>query len=556
MSYKNTEIRLADTKRVCYDSHMTNLKPFLLFVLLIIVIGLLPACTAPEEETPLTVFLIADGRERTFNVIGPTTVGQFLREPDVGIELGSLDRVSHSDFTQITDQMRITIVRVVEETECEEIEIPFERQPVLNEGLAPGEEQLGQAGQNGVQKVCYRVQIEDGVRREPIEISRVTITESQPEIIFVGPTGEIDPVPVVGTLAYISNNNAWVMRGSSTEKHPLTLTGDLDPRVFSLSDDGHQLLFTRKSPATEEATLLNQLWFIPNTSIDTEPIRLTPGDVLYAEWVPERENTISYSTGEVRQTSPGWKAFNDLWIMRIDPETGESLNIKQVVEPSLGGLYGWWGTGYSWSHNGEKLVWVRADSIGTVDLDTGELAPPLLSYREFRTSADWSWRANVSWSPDDTTLLTTVHGEPLGSEAPDTSAAFDIAITNTIGSFQTTIVAKAGIWSSPKFSPLLSSSDKQFPTGYIAYLKAREIGNSINPQAEYDLIVADRDGSNARKVYPPDGQPGLNAQEFAWSPDGRQIAFIYRGNLWIIDVESKVARQLTLDGRASKPVWK
>ncbi|MBC7811870.1 MAG: DPP IV N-terminal domain-containing protein, partial [Burkholderiales bacterium] len=40
-----------------------------------------------------------------------------------------------------------------------------------------------------------------------------------------------------------------------------------------------------------------------------------------------------------------------------------------------------------------------------------------------------------------------------------------------------------------------------------------------------------------------------------WSPDGQQIAFIYQGNLWIIDIGSEVAHQLTLDGGASRPVW-
>jgi hypothetical protein len=41
----------------------------------------------------------------------------------------------------------------------------------------------------------------------------------------------------------------------------------------------------------------------------------------------------------------------------------------------------------------------------------------------------------------------------------------------------------------------------------------------------------------------------------AWSPDARQIALIYQGNLWVVDAESQVAHQLTLDGGASHPVW-
>jgi Tol biopolymer transport system component len=117
------------------------------------------------------------------------------------------------------------------------------------------------------------------------------------------------------------------------------------------------------------------------------------------------------------------------------------------------------------------------------------------------------------------------------------------------------VVDNAGIWSAPRYSPILPNRNIQYPQGYMAYLDARDLSNSINSTAEYDLYAADRDGSNARKIYPPDGQPGLSAQNFVWSPDGRQIAFIYQGNLWIVDVESKVSHQLTLDGGASQPVW-
>jgi Tol biopolymer transport system component len=133
---------------------------------------------------------------------------------------------------------------------------------------------------------------------------------------------------------------------------------------------------------------------------------------------------------------------------------------------------------------------------------------------------------------------------------------FNVAVANADGSFSAEIVPNAGIWASPRYSPTFSQGNSGMPSGYIAYLRARDIANSINPQAEYDLVVADRDGSNARVVFPESGQPGLTApQNLAWSPDARQIAYIYQGNLWVVDVMSGVAHQLTLDGAASHPVW-
>lgn len=524
------------------------------FAVCVLLFALAACSTQATEETPsLLVSLVADGRELTFEYAAPVTVDEFLH--DAKIELGELDRVEPPRFTQIRDGMRVTVVRVQEETECDQQDIPYQTQRVLNEGLAPGDELLGQAGLNGTQEICYRVLVEDGVKRDPVEISRVVVTEPQDEVIYVGPTGQLDPVPINGTLAYINNRNAWVMSGSSTSKRPLTTSSDLDKRVFSLSPNGRQLIFTRDTSDSTRDNYLNQLWMIADTGSDGEPVQLVPEDVLSASWVPNQQNTISYSTGEARQSAPGWQAFNDLWQMRIDPRTGEALSINEILEPSSGGLYGWWGTVFEWSPDGESLGWVRADSIGLVDLQTGELNP-VLQFPLFNTRADWSWRASLSWSPDNQLLLTTVHGPPVSNEPPEFSPVFNVAVTDTAGDFQADVVENAGIWASPRYSPLFTLPDNEFPSGHMAYLRARDVTNSINSQAEYDLIVADRDGSNAQRVFPPNGQPGLNApQNLAWSPDARQIAFIYQGNLWIVDVESQVANQLTLDGGASNPVW-
>ncbi|MBC7810187.1 MAG: G5 domain-containing protein [Burkholderiales bacterium] len=507
------------------------------------------ACQPEQPETSILVALVVDGRELTFEYTVPVTVGEFLR--DAEIELGDQDDVNPPVFTQIGDGMRVTVVRVAEQVNCEQNEIPYRRRTIPNEVLSPGEEQLGQSGQNGVEEVCSRVQIRDGAAGEAVEISRTIITAPQEEVVYVGPTGELDPVPVTGTLAYISNRNAWVMRGSSTTKRPLTTTSDLDARVFNLSENGQKLLFTRETAASERDTFFNQLWLITNTAEDREPLQLIPADILYADWVPAQDNVISYSTGEARDAAPGWNALNDLWLMRLDPISGEALDVQQLVEPSAGGLYGWWGTQYEWSPNGTMLAWIRADSIGLVNMETGEF-DPLLNYPVFRTFGDWSWRATLSWSPDNSLIATTVHGAPVGSEPPETSPAFNIAITDTTGSFQADIVDGAGIWAAPQYSPPASATS-EFPVGYLAYLRAREPYNSIN--GEYDLVAADRDGSNSRTIFPEEGQPGIQAQEFVWSPDGQQIAFIYQGNLWIIDVGSEVAHQLTLDGGASRPVW-
>jgi hypothetical protein len=93
----------------------------------------------------------------------------------------------------------------------------------------------------------------------------------------------------------------------------------------------------------------------------------------------------------------------------------------------------------------------------------------------------------------------------------------------------------------------------------VAYLQARDPLNSLG--GEYDLVVADRDGSNPTVVFPPEGRPGIRPfneiqpTEFEWSPAGTHIAIIYQGNLWIVEVDTRLAQQITTDGQASHPRW-
>ncbi len=512
--------------------------------ILVIIVGiLLVGCSTAEEDPGLIVSLVADGRERTFSYATPVTVEDFLE--DAEIEMDELDRVNPQPFTQIADGMVVTVVRVEETTECEETTIPYTQRTVLNEGLAPGEERIGQAGENGIEQICYRVRTENGIEQDAIEVSRTTIDPPQDEVVYVGPTGEIDPVPVDGTLAYISNNNAWVIRGNSTNKQPVTTSSDLDGFVFTLSPSGDQLLFTRNTITQTDDAFANELWLVDRvTSESATPVELVPQNVLQAHWIPNRTDTISYSTGEASDVAPGWRAYNDLWAMRINPQTGEALDIQNIVEESSFGLYSWWGTQFDWSPAGNRLAWVRADSLGLVDLETGEF-DTLVEYPVFNTRQSWSWRATVSWTPNENLIATTIH-EAIGNYPPETSPAFSAAVVAADGSFNTPIVENSGIWSTPQFS-----SDNE--ASQLAYLKARDPFNSIN--GEYDLILADRDGSNARRIFPPDNQQGLSEQTFVWNQQGTQLALIYQGNLWLVDVETGASHQLTLDSGVTDIDW-
>jgi Tol biopolymer transport system component len=89
--------------------------------------------------------------------------------------------------------------------------------------------------------------------------------------------------------------------------------------------------------------------------------------------------------------------------------------------------------------------------------------------------------------------------------------------------------------------------------GPLAYLEAVEPLDSV--VSRYRLVVMDRDGSNRRVLFPGEDQPGLTPNMFVWSPDGRQIALIYQGNLVLIDVVTGLTQQLTGDGLSHSPRW-
>lgn len=499
------------------------------------------------------ITVVADGHSRTYTADEPLTVEQFLA--DIEVEVGELDRVNPQKFTQISNGLQITIARVTIEEDCEREVTPYERETQLSENVPPGEEFVSQPGKNGLVENCYRVEITDGVRGQPILISGPNvIEEAVNEIILVAPPNNLDPVEISGTIAYISGGDAWVMRGSSESRRRVTTDGDLDGRVFSLSSSGIQLLFSRTSKTSREFN--NQLWYIPDLNAPTaQLIQLRPTNVLQAAWVPGQANTISYSRAEARPSPPGWRAFNDLWLMTIDPNTGEEIRIDPIIEesPGAGGPFNWWGREYHWSPDGQYLAWVQADSIGSVNLETGELTP-LLNFPVFAPRGDWSWRTSISWSPDEMMIATTTHGQPYRNEAPERSPIFNIAVTSLDGTVQAELIKQAGIWSIPRFSPYVPQSDSEFPKAYLAYMLARQPLESTSNQAEYDLYIADRDGSNARRLYPPEGRPGILSREYVWSPDGNEIVVVYQGNLNLIDVETGLARQLTLDGNVTRPV--
>jgi hypothetical protein len=468
-----------------------------------------------------------------------------------GITLGNLDRVEPPSYTLLSDGASVRVVRVREEFVVEEEVIPFERQVLQSESLPEDQRILVQNGVNGQREITYRLLYEDGIEVSKVAVKAVIVKEPIPEIIMVGIRAPFMPVTIPGRLVYLLGGNAWLMETSTAKRRPLISTGDLDGRIFSLSSDGDWLLYTRRSKQEDE---INTLWVADLKQDPPKEYDLGVSNVVhFADWVPGSNSKVVFSTVEPRSAPPGWQANNDLNALSFSPSGWVSnWRTKPVLEANSGGVYGWWGTNFTWAPDGQVLAFARPDSVGLLNYKDGVMTP-LLEIVPLRTGEDWAWVPPISWGADGQVLYTVSHAPP------EDSQVFDLTAIWLDGGAPIRLYKEVGMFAYPVASPLQAqvSGEQSYQVAFLQASFPRQSDTS-----PYRLAVIDRDGSNLSLLFPAAGEPGLEPQQVVWSPAalgdemGYVIAVLYKGNLWFVSAKNGQAQQVTGDGLVRRIAWK
>jgi hypothetical protein len=500
-----------------------------------LLLWLLLASCGPRTAEKLVVIEV-DGR-RIERQTQAASIGEVLNE--AGIQRGPLDRVT-PDLNDPTDRVtRITVTRVREELLSEQRVVAFSRTLLRDEAIAEGLSRIIQLGVNGHEELIYKVVYENGAESTRDLVSQRTTELAREEIVLVGAKGFLRSVPLAGTIFYVSNGNAWLMRDASAFKRPLTYSGDLDGRVFAVAPDGSRLLFSRRSSvggAVGAVGPLNSLWLLDTRVADESPVTVGIDDVLYADWLSNTQ--LVFSTAERTAGAPGWKAHNDLLTLDLSTNTRQTL-----MAPLTHFAYAFWGAAFALAPDHTRIVYAGADELGFVELPSGNRTV-LQQFPVYQTLAGWVWTPDVAWSPDMRLVAATLHAPPPDTPNPELAPIFDVWVVNTAGAFAAQLAPDTGMFANPAWS-------KQ---GRIAYAQAQRPKESAD--SEYDLWVMNVDGSNKQRVFPSQGEHGMTNPQAVWSADGRQLIVLQDGNLFLVDATTGSSAQLTADGAGTQLRWR
>jgi len=113
-----------------------------------------------------------------------------------------------------------------------------------------------------------------------------------------------------------------------------------------------------------------------------------------------------------------------------------------------------------------------------------------------------------------------------------------IALSNTVGIYTANSDGSGLVFSRAGYGPRWS------PDGSLLAF-SRDEGNAVH------LLVMNADGSGERTLAPDASLLSLRP----WSPDGTEIAYLGRDDVYVVPSAGGTSRRLTFDGGTARPVW-
>ncbi len=184
-----------------------------------------------------------------------------------------------------------------------------------------------------------------------------------------------------------------------------------------------------------------------------------------------------------------------------------------------------------------------------MDIKTGEMES-ILDFDPYEPKTDWAWVPGIQWSDDGLALYTV---QKMVISNGTNAENFNLIAILLDSKRVLPLVERCGLFCYP-----VPSSNDQSGKFLVGYLTA--ILPDQSETSRYNLYVMDRDGSNRKKLFPGEGQQGLDPQFVGWSPlSGNSVfrlVFISQGNIMFADLPSGLIKQITGDGTVSKVIWR
>jgi len=168
--------------------------------------------TSLQIRTPQLVTVVHDGRRDSVTTTD-VTVGQLL--DDLGLTVGSLDRLSAPTQAHLSSGAVIRLQRVRKDVATDVVSVPYPTKKVNDSSLDVGKTKVTTAGRNGKAKVTYVDVYVDDKLVGRTRVKSVTISAPRTQVVKVGTHHPVvpantpnAPVPSPGTAKAIARDLA------------------------------------------------------------------------------------------------------------------------------------------------------------------------------------------------------------------------------------------------------------------------------------------------------------------------------------------------------------